>query len=204
MENNKNDMSAILSNSREQFNILMGNMFQFDEADMAMYDTCYRNVFGKGVNFSYMSTTFFAQFATEILIAGLTSNPFRRFVIDALTDEAARPDGPYTYWDESMNGLRFGLPGFDYRQAIQELMGLMNDSYMKILSMNDWYGTDDGKKEFELHCLSNRAVRDLKRMVLEFPYLVRRFDHDHQFAGEIMEYAGIVAENIRRSAEGEQ
>lgn len=201
MENNKNDMSSILSNSREQFNVLLGNMFRFDDADMEMYDACYRNVFGQGVNFSYMSTTFFAQFATEILIAGLTSNPFRRFVIDALTDEATSSGGPY--WDESMNELRFGLPGMDYSQSIRELMGMMNDSYMKILSMNDWYGTDDGKKEFEMHCLSNRAVRDLKRMVLEFPYLIRRFDHDHQFAGEIMEYAGIVAENIRRSAEGQ-
>ncbi len=202
MENNKNDISSILDNSREQFNVLLGNMFQFDDADMQMYDACYRNVFGQGVNFSYMSTTFFAQFATEILIAGLTSNPFRRFVVDALADEAASSGGPY--WDESMNELRFGIPGMDYSQSIRELMAMMNDSYMKILSMNDWYGTADGKKEFEMHCLSNRAVRDLKRMVLEFPYLIRRFDHDHQFAGEIMEYAGIVAENIRRSAEGQQ
>lgn len=202
MDKNKNDISSILDNSREQFNILLGNMFQFDDADMAMYDTCYRSVFGQGVNFSYMSTTFFAQFATEILIAGLTSNPFRRFVIDALTDEAASAGGEY--WDESMETLRFGIAGVDYKQSIQELMAMMNDSYMKILSMNDWYGTPEGKKEFEMHCLSNRAVRDLKRMVLEFPYLIRRFDHDHQFAGEIMEYAGIVAENIRRSAEGQQ
>ncbi len=67
MENNKNDISSILDNSREQFNVLLGNMFQFDDADMQMYDACYRNVFGQGVNFSYMSTTFFAQFATEIL-----------------------------------------------------------------------------------------------------------------------------------------
>lgn len=201
MENNRNDISEILANSREQFNILLGNMFTFDDGDMEKYDVCYRAVFGNGVTFSYMSSTFFAQFATEILIAGLTSNPFRRFIIAALDDEAGKDT--VEYWQADMTTLRFGLPGVDYRQAMSELMLMMNDSYMKILSLNEWYGTDDGKKEFDTHCLSNRAIRDLKRMVLEFPYLLRKYDRDHQFAGEIMEYAGIVAEQIRRSAEGE-
>lgn len=201
MENNRNDISEILANSREQFNILLGNMFTFDDSDMEKYDVCYRAVFGNGVTFSYMSSTFFAQFATEILIAGLTSNPFRRFIIAALDDEAGKDT--VEYWQADMATLRFGLPGVDYRQAMSELMLMMNDSYMKILSLNEWYGTTDGKKEFDMHCLSNRAIRDLKRMVLEFPYLLRKYDHDHQFAGEIMEYAGIVAEQIRRSAEGE-
>lgn len=201
MENNRNDISEILANSREQFNILLGNMFTFDDSDMEKYDVCYRAVFGSGVTFSYMSSTFFAQFATEILIAGLTSNPFRRFIIAALDDEAGKDT--VEYWQADMATLRFGLPGVDYRQAMSELMLMMNDSYMKILSLNEWYGTADGKKEFDMHCLSNRAIRDLKRMVLEFPYLLRKYDRDHQFAGEIMEYAGIVAEQIRRSAEGE-
>lgn len=201
MENNRNDISEILANSREQFNILLGNMFTFDDSDMEKYDVCYRAVFGNGVTFSYMSSTFFAQFATEILIAGLTSNPFRRFIIAALDDEAGKDT--VEYWQADMATLRFGLPGADYRQAMSELMLMMNDSYMKILSLNEWYGTADGKKEFDMHCLSNRAIRDLKRMVLEFPYLLRKYDRDHQFAGEIMEYAGIVAEQIRRSAEGE-
>lgn len=201
MENNRNDISEILANSREQFNILLGNMFTFDDGDMEKYDVCYRAVFGNGVTFSYMSSTFFAQFATEILIAGLTSNPFRRFIIAALDDEAGKDT--VEYWQADMATLRFGLPGVDYRQAMSELMLMMNDSYMKILSLNEWYGTADGKKEFDMHCLSNRAIRDLKRMVLEFPYLLRKYDRDHQFAGEIMEYAGIVAEQIRRSAEGE-
>lgn len=201
MENNRNDISEILANSREQFNILLGNMFTFDDGDMEKYDVCYRAVFGNGVTFSYMSSTFFAQFATEILIAGLTSNPFRRFIIAALDDEAGKDT--VEYWQADMATLRFGLPGVDYRQAMSELMLMMNDSYMKILSLNEWYGTTDGKKEFDMHCLSNRAIRDLKRMVLEFPYLLRKYDRDHQFAGEIMEYAGIVAEQIRRSAEGE-
>lgn len=201
MENNRNDISEILANSREQFNILLGNMFTFDDSDMEKYDVCYRAVFGNGVTFSYMSSTFFAQFATEILIAGLTSNPFRRFIIAALDDEAGKDT--VEYWQADMATLRFGLPGVDYRQAMSELMLMMNDSYMKILSLNEWYGTADGKKEFDMHCLSNRAIRDLKRMVLEFPYLLRKYDRDHQFAGEIMEYAGIVAEQIRRSAEGE-
>lgn len=201
MENNRNDISEILANSREQFNILLGNMFTFDDSDMEKYDVCYRAVFGNGVTFSYMSSTFFAQFATEILIAGLTSNPFRRFIIAALDDEAGKDT--VEYWQADMATLRFGLPGVDYRQAMSELMLMMNDSYMKILSLNEWYGTTDGKKEFDMHCLSNRAIRDLKRMVLEFPYLLRKYDRDHQFAGEIMEYAGIVAEQIRRSAEGE-
>lgn len=201
MENNRNDISEILANSREQFNILLGNMFTFDDSDMEKYDVCYRAVFGNGVTFSYMSSTFFAQFATEILIAGLTSNPFRRFIIAALDDEAGKDT--VEYWQADMATLRFGLPGIDYRQAMSELMLMMNDSYMKILSLNEWYGTTDGKKDFDMHCLSNRAIRDLKRMVLEFPYLLRKYDRDHQFAGEIMEYAGIVAEQIRRSAEGE-
>lgn len=202
MENNRNEMAAILEDARGQFNVLLGNMFQFDDDDMAKYDECYKRVFRDGITFSYMSATFFAQFAAEILIAGLTSNPFRRFITAALDAEAGR-EGPTEYWHESMHELRFGLPGVDYTQANGELLQMMNDSYMKILSMNEWYGKPDGQKEFEMFCLSNRAIRDLKRMAAEFPYLIRRYDNDHQFAGEIMEYAGIVAEQIRRSAEGD-
>ena len=48
MENNRNDISEILANSREQFNILLGNMFTFDDGDMEKYDVCYRAVFGNG------------------------------------------------------------------------------------------------------------------------------------------------------------
>lgn len=199
MEKNKTT-AEILENSRQQFNVLLGNMVLFAPDDMEMYDACYKKVFGGGLTFSYMSATFFAQFAAEILLGMLSSNPLRRFLVDILDKEAAW-DGPNEYWDPSMEKLRFGLPGVDYKDDIKELRGMMDDSYMKILSLNEWYGTDEGKHEFEMYCLSNRAVRDLKRIVLEFPYLIRRYDFDQRFAGEIMEYAGVVAEQVRRAAE---
>lgn len=180
--------------------MLLGNMFQFTDSDMDMYDKCYRDVFGGGLNFSYMSATFFAQFASEILVGALSSNPFRRFISSALDQEAMR-EGPGEYWNESMAVARFGRPGVNYSTDVKDVVAMMNDSYLKILGLNEWYGTEEGKQEFEMHCLSNKAVCDLKRMVLEFPYLIRRYDYDQDFAGEIMEYAGVVAEQIRRAAE---
>lgn len=190
------DTNELLRNAQEQFNILMGNMFQFNDEDMALYDRCYADVFKDGINFSYMSATFYAQFASEILLAALSSNPFRKFVVHAIEEERGRTE-PGTYWDESMEGLRFGIEGKDYEADTKELTDMMNVSYVKIMSLNNWYGTKEGKEEFEMYCLSKRAVKDIKSMVCELPYLLRHFDFDAGFAKEIMEYAGIVANQIR-------
>lgn len=192
--------NQILANAKDSLNTLFTNMFQLDDGDMAVYDACYSAVFSEGVNFSYMSATFYAQFAAEILVGALASNPFRRFITKALDDEKMRL-GPGEYWEPSMLVKRFGLDGVDYTKDIEALTAMMNDSYIKIMALNNWYGTDSGKEEFEMHCLSNKAIRDIRRMVAEFPYLIRRYDFDRQFAGEIMEYAGIVANQIRDSSE---
>lgn len=203
MENTGNNAAAardrILENSIGEFNKLFGNMFQFGEEDKATYEVCYQDVFGEGVTFSYMSATFFAQFAAEILIGMLSSNPFRRFVEHELDEEAKVVPG-WKYWEPSMEAKRFGLPDKDYTADTEALLGMMNESYVKIMSLNNWFATDAGKEEFAMYCLSKKAVRSIKRAICQFPYLCRRYDHERQFAGEIMEYAGIVAAQIRETA----
>ncbi len=193
---------SALDDVREQMNKLFKNMFVFTNEDMQMYDACFSNVFSGGITFSYMTATFYAQFAGEILVGMLSSNPFRRFLTTALDEEAKR-EGRGKYWHESMATKRFGLPGVDYTADMEDLKSMMNTSYMKIESLSNWYGTDEGRSEFDLYCLSNKAIRDIKRVIMEFPYLIRRYDFDQQFAGEIMEYAGIVAAQIKEAVEGE-
>lgn len=193
---------SALDDVREQMNKLFKNMFVFTNEDMQLYDACFSNVFSGGITFSYMTATFYAQFAGEILVGMLSSNPFRRFLTTALDEEAKR-EGRGKYWHESMATKRFGLPGVDYTADMEDLKSMMNTSYMKIESLSNWYGTDEGRSEFDLYCLSNKAIRDIKRVIMEFPYLIRRYDFDQQFAGEIMEYAGIVAAQIKEAVEGE-
>ena len=197
------DITEILRNAKDQLNILLGNMFTFDDDDMANYDKCYSDVFRNGINFSYMSSTFYAQYAAEIMMAALSSNPFRKFIMAAIEAERTRTE-PGEYWHPSMSELRLGLPGKDYTRDVSDIVGMMNVSYVKLTSLNEWYGTDDGKEEFEMYCLSGRAVRDIKAMVCELPYLIRHYDWDETFAKEIMEYAGIVAAQIRGIAEEKQ
>ena len=190
----------ILDDAIGEFNKLFSNMFRFGEEDKAAYAVCYKAVFGDGMPpFSYMGATFYAQFAAEILVGMLASNPFRRFIENALTEEAAR-EVPGEYWEKNMGTLRFGIEGKDYTKDTEALMVMMNESYTKIMALNNWYGTDAGKAEFDMYCLSKKAVRNIKRAIAEFPYLIRRFDYERQFAGEIMEYAGIVAAQIRETA----
>ncbi len=193
------DAVNILQNAKEQLNILFGNMIPITDTDMEAYDKCFTDVFRNGITFSYMSSTFFAQFASEILVGALSSNPFRKFLSLALEQERGRTE-PGEYWDETMETLRFGLPGVDDAPGVADVMSMMNTSYVKIMALNEWYGTPDGKAEFDMYCLSGRAIRDIKAVICELPYLIRRYDYDKQFAGEIMEYAGIVAEQIKSIA----
>ena len=76
---------------------------------------------------------------------------------------------------------------------------MKNTSYNKISSLNQWFGTDDGMKEFDMYCLSRKALKDMKRIICEYPYLIRKYDYDQEFANEIMEYAGIVAVQLEES-----
>lgn len=190
----------IIENAKDQFNILFQNMLVFEDEDMASYEACYENVFKNGINFSYMSTTFFAQFTGELLIGMYASNPFRKYLIKALDEEKAYNDKLIEYWDESMLENRFGIAGRDYENDTKDLYGMMNASYNKIKSLGEWFGTEDGKKEFEMYCLSRKAVKDIKRIACEYPYLVRRYDHDQTFAKDVMEYAGVIAQQIIQAA----
>ena len=194
------DAAKLAENSREQFNILLGKMFQFSSEDMSTYNQCYSDVFSQGINTSYMSATFFAQFTAEILVGLLSSNPFRKFLVAALDSEKADCANEMVYWEPSMQQNRFGIPGRSYENDIRDLYAMMNATYNKIASLNDWFGTEEGKKEFDMYCLSKKAVKDIKRIVCEYPYLFRKYDHDKGFATEIMEYAGIIAQQIMQSA----
>lgn len=189
-------ITEITENARQSFNDLFGNMFTFEPEDMVNYDECYKNVFSEGNNISYMSATFYAQFSAEILVGLLASNPFRKYLVQALDEEKTCKDR--SYWDDDMKTKRFGIAGRDYKQDTADLINMMNGSYVKIESLNEWFGTDDGKKEFDMYCLSRKAIRDIKRIVCEYPYLIRKYDHDKTFAHEIMEYAGIVAHQIEQ------
>ncbi len=191
----------ITENAKAQFNILFGNMFEFDDADMAGYDACYAEVFKKGINFSYMSATFFAQFSAELLVGMLASSPLRVMLVSALDEEKANINKPLKYWDESMNDKRFGIPGKDYAEDIKDLYRLMNTTYIKIKSLSNWFGTPEGKTEFEMYELSQDVKKDIKRIVCEYPYLIRKYDHDKEFAQEIMEYVGIIAKQIFQANE---
>ena len=133
---------SALDDVREQMNKLFKNMFVFTNEDMQLYDACFSNVFSGGITFSYMTATFYAQFAGEILVGMLSSNPFRRFLTTALDEEAKR-EGRGKYWHESMATKRFGLPGVDYTADMEDLKSMMNTSYMKIESLSNWYGTDE-------------------------------------------------------------
>lgn len=192
----------LTENSREQFNVLMGNMVNFSPEDMAGYDECYKNVFSKGVNISYMGATFFAQFSAELLVGMFCSNPFRKFMIKALDNEKEHLEGggDIKYWEPTMEENRFGIEGRDYSEDIKDLYAMMNVTYDKISSLNKWFGTEDGKKEFDMYCLSKKAVRDIKRIVCEYPYLIKKYDHDKDFANEIMEFAGVIAQQIIQTA----
>ncbi len=193
----------ITENAKEQFNILFGNMFEFNDADMAGYDTCYADVFKKGINFSYMSATFFSQFSAELLVGMLASAPLREMLVQALDEEKADINKPFEYWDESMLDKRFGIPCRDYQEDIKDLYGMMNTTYIKIKSLSNWFGTDEGQKEFEMYELSQDAKREIKRIACEYPYLIRKYDHDKRFAQEIMEYASIIAKQILQASEGD-
>ena len=140
----------ITENAKEQFNILFGNMFEFNDADMAGYDTCYADVFKKGINFSYMSATFFAQFSAELLVGMLASVPLRKMLVQALDEEKADINKAFEYWDESMLDKRFGIPCRDYQEDIKDLYGMMNTTYIKIKSLSNWFGTDEGQKELQV------------------------------------------------------
>ncbi len=194
-------LNPTTENAKEQFNILFENMFEFDDADMAGYDTCYADVFKKGITFSYMSVTFFAQFSAELLVGMLASAPLRKMLVKALDEEKADINKPFEYWDESMLDKRLGIPGRDYQKDIKDLYDMMNTTYIKIKSLSDWFGTDEGKKEFEMYELNRDAKRDIKRIACEYPYLIRKYDHDEKFTQEIMEYAGIIAKQIIQASE---
>lgn len=186
----------ITENAKEQYNKLFENMFVFNDADMAHYNTCFSDVFKKGINFSFMSATFYAQFSAELLVGSLASNPLRKKLVQAIDEEKAVIEEPITYWDESMNENRFGIIGRDYKNDIKDLFGMMNISYDKIKSLSTWFGNPEGKKEFEQYNLTSDDITVIKRIIIEFPYLFRKYDHDEAFAKEIMEYAGIVANQI--------
>lgn len=190
------DAKVLAEDTRKQFNILFGNMFTFATEDMDGYMQCYEDVFSQGINFSFMSSTFYAQFSAEILLGMLTSNPFRKYLIQMLDEEKNDVKTPMKYWDESMEEARFGIRNRDYQKDTADILAMMNGSYNKITSLNEWFGTSEGKKEFEMYCLSRKAIKDIKRVICEYPYLIRKYDHDENFAGEIMEYAGIIANQI--------
>lgn len=201
MTENYAEARALAENTRKQFNILFKNMLEFAEEDMAGYNKCYEDVFKGGANISYMSATFYAQFSAEILIGLLASNPFRKFLIVALDTEKMDVDKPMQYWEDSMTQNRFGIAGRDYTDDMRDLYAMMNMSYNKIEALSEWFGTEEGKKEFDMYCLSKKAIRDIKRIVCEYPYLIRKYDHDKAFATEVMEYAGIVANQIVQSSD---
>lgn len=189
------EANEILANAKEQLSILVGNMFQITDEDMAGYDACYADVFKDGISFSFMSATFYAQFAAEILVGCLSSNPFRKFLIQAIEAERTRTE-PGEYWQENMKDLRFGIEGRDYASDIADLTDMMNTSYTKVMSLNNWYGTKEGREEFDMYCLSKKASRDIRTVICQLPYLIRHYDYDARFAAEVMEYAGIIAKQI--------
>ena len=190
------EMAKETVEAKKQFNQLFGNMFEFDDEDMTNYDPCYEAVFSKGLNLSFMSLVFYAQFSAELLLGMLTSNSFRKYLIGEIDAEKGRAADAMNYWSDSMNENRFGIIGRDYTQDKKDLEAFANDTYLKVAALNEWYGTEDGKKEFDMYCLSKKAVKDIKRIFVEYPYLIRRYDYDQKFATEIMEYAGIVANQI--------
>lgn len=194
----------ITENMKEQMNILFENIFVFDGADMACHDACYYDIFRKGVQFSFMSATFYAQFAPELLLGLFSSDPFRKFMAQAIDEEKAVANEPVEFWDETMKENRFGIVGRDYTNDIKDLNGMMNVSYNKIKSLGTWFGTPEGKKEFEEYNLSCDDKTVIKRIICELPYLFRKYDHDEAFAKEIMEYAGIVANQLKQAAKGKQ
>ena len=198
------DYEQTAENSKEQLNILFENMFVFDDGDMEHFDTCFSDVFKKGVQFSFMSATFYAQFAAELLIGLLSSDRLRKLMAQAIDEEKAAINEPVEYWDETMKEDRFGIVGKDYKNDIKSLNDMMNTSYNKIKSLSDWFGTAEGKKEFEMYCLSSKAKKDIKHIICEFPYLFRKYDHDEAFANEVMEYAGIVANQVQQAAKDKQ
>ncbi len=114
-------LNKTTENAKVQLNILFRNMFEFDDADMAGYDACYADAFRQGVNFSYMSTTFYAQFAAELFIGMMASSELLERLVKALDEEKADIGNPVVYWDESMNTMCFGIPGKDYEEDIKDL-----------------------------------------------------------------------------------
>ncbi|MBR1854608.1 MAG: hypothetical protein IJ794_15940 [Lachnospiraceae bacterium] len=190
-----------VKNAKLRFNTLLSNILEFKDEDTKLYDDAFADVFSDGINFSYMSAIFFAQYSAELLIAMICSNTLCEWLVAEIEEEKHRGKEDMHYWEESMNEYRFGLPDLDYADDSTEIMFIAMDTYSKIEAINRWYGTDGGRKELEAfrstgRCMSSQSIRDMVKIVCEYPYLIRRYDFDKEFACDIMEYAGIIEKKI--------
>ena len=157
----------------KQFNTMFGNVLTFKPEDMQTYPACYDNVFKDGINFSFLSSVFFAEFSAELFIVILASAPIRKFLIESLDKEACYSSSETEYWNKTMEKNRFGIPGRDYTKDINDISNMMNATYIKISSLNDWYGTAEGKEELSLYGLTDEVKSDIKRIICEYPYLIK-------------------------------
>ncbi len=187
--------------AKQQYNMLFKNVFVFDDEDMEGYDKCFFDVFRKGVNLSYYTSSFYAQYTGELYVGMLISKKFRKKLVEAINHEKAHIDEPVVYWEKNMSTKRFGIPGKDYTGYTKTIMNMINTSYCKIAGLSEYFGTPEGKKDFESYSLTPEDVADMKCIIMQFPYLLRKSDHDKDFMKYVMKTAGDVVKEIMKGVE---
>ena len=199
--NNSNDF-------KEKLNLLVGNVINFTDDDMLLFDTALVET-SENQNFtmSYMSIIFYSQFIIEIYVGSLVSKKMRTLILNDLEDEVKYKSGERPYWHDDMKVNHMGRTDLSEEKLQKDLNQILNvaeQAYVRMAALNDWYATDEGKEKLDEYCLTNRAIKEVKLILLQLPYLMRRFDRDKNFAALMSKMVSEVALGIGRNPEEEK
>ena len=198
LEQNSKDMV-------EKLNAIFGNVLTFTEDDMPLFDTALLET-SENENFamSYMSVIFYSQFIIETYVGSLVSKKMRKIILEQLDDEVKHQSGDRPYWHENMQTDHLGrtdLPAEQLESDLKQILLVAEQAYVRLAALNDWYASPEGKEKLDEYCLTNRAIREVKQILLQLPYLMRRFDRDKDFALLMSKMVSEVAMGIGRNPE---
>lgn len=190
-----------------KLNELLGNVLSFTEDDMTLFDTALVET-SENENFtmSYMSIIFYSQFIVETYVGSLVSKKMRSILLEELEDEIKHVSGDRPYWHDDMKKNHMGRTDISEEQLtndIQQILGVAEQAYVRMAALNEWYGTEAGVQKLEEYCLTNKAIKEVKLIILQLPYLMRRFDRDKNFAALMSKMVSEIALGIGRKPEEE-
>ena len=198
LEQNSKDMV-------EKLNVLFGNVLTFTEDDMPLFDAALLETSeNESFTMSYMSIIFYSQFIIETYVGSLVSKKMRKIILENLDDEITHKSGDRPYWHEDMETSRLGRTDIspeELENDLKQILMVAEQAYVRLAALNDWYATDEGKGKLDEYCLTNKALREVKLIILQLPYLMRRFDRDKDFALIMSKMVSEVAMGIGRDPE---